>query len=360
MQKSTATDSIKQTKFKVMDMQCSGCETAIEEAVAKLQGVSKIKADYPTGMVEVSFDADNTSPKAIQQAIEDSGYHIELSKPVKRSAWSKFFLALAAVVVLAMVMILARKLSHQFSLPDINSQLSDGMVFIVGLITGLHCIGMCGCFVINYTVRDAEQGRSIFFSHFLYGLGKTLSYAMFGAIFGLIGSMISITPFMKGITNLAAGGFLILFGLNMLGLFAVLKHVRIKQPKSLAHFAMEKRRQSRSPFFIGFFSGFLLGCGPLQAMYVMAAGSSEPLLGAKILTIFGLGTLPALFGFGFLTRLFSATTTQRFFQLSGVILIFVGTMMFNMGLIRTQSGYDFQSIEHKIIKKMYAPSPTPP
>jgi len=246
-------------------------------------------------------------------------------------------------------MIGARKLSHQFTMPDLNSHLSDGMILLVGLITGLHCIGMCGGFVISYTARDAEQHRASWPSHILYGVGKTLSYAMFGALFGLLGSIISITPFMQGITNLAAGGFLILFGLNMLDVFAVLKHIRIKQPKSIAHFVVNRNKRSQSPFFIGFFSGFLLGCGPLQAMYVMAAGSSDPLLGAKIMTLFGLGTLPALFSFGYLTRLFSAAATHRFFQLSGIILIFVGTMMFNKGLIRTDSGYDFKSIEQQIM-----------
>jgi len=172
---------------------------------------------------------------------------------------------------------------------------------------------------------------------------------MFGSIFGFIGSLISITPYIQGITNLIAGGFLFLFGLNMLNVFAVLKHIRIKQPKSVAQFAIEKRKRVRSPFFIGFFTGFLLGCGPLQAMYVMAAGSSDPFEGAKILTLFGLGTLPALWSFGYLTRLFSAVTTQRFFQLSGVILIFIGLMMFNKGLMRTHSGYDFKSIEQQIL-----------
>jgi len=167
---------------------------------------------------------------------------------------------------------------------------------------------------------------------------------MFGALFGFLGSLISITPFIQGITNLVAGVFLFLFGLNMLNVFAILKHIRIKQPKSVAHFAIEQRQRSRSPFFIGFFTGFLLGCGPLQAMYVMAAGSSDPWVGAKILTLFGLGTLPALWSFGYLTRLFSAVTTQRFFQLSGVILIFIGLMMLNKGLMRTHSGYDFKSI----------------
>jgi len=355
MQKSIGKSHLTKTKIPVTGMQCGGCETVIEEAVAQQDGVDSISADYPTGRVAVSFDADKISLQEIQEIIETSGYHVDLSQSGEsagKPGLNKLLLVLAAVIGLVVVMILARKLSHQFSLPDFNSHLSDSMIFVVGLITGLHCIGMCGGFVINYTARDVKQGHSLWVSHFLYGLGKTLSYAMFGALFGLLGSMISITPFIRGITNILAGGFLVLFGMNMLGLFEILKYVRIKQPKSVAHFAIKRRQQSRSPFFIGFFSGFLLGCGPLQAMYVFAAGSSDPVLGAKILTLFGLGTLPALFSFGFLTRLISATATHRFFQLSGIILIFIGAMMFNKGLMRTHSGYDFQSIKQIIITKV--------
>ena len=339
---------MQQVKLNVTGMQCGGCETTIEAAVSPIEGVEKVSASYPSGIVEVIFDADKVSLKTIQKTIEESGYQI--STPVVKGNTSgyKVIFSLLAVIAIVLVMIGARKVSHQFVLPDLNSHLSNSMIFFVGLITGLHCIGMCGSFIINYTARDAEQQHSSWPSHLLYGVGKTLSYAMFGALFGLLGSIISITPYMQGITNLVAGGFLILFGLNMLDIFSILKYVRIKQPKSLAHFAIEHRKRSRSPFFIGFFSGFLLGCGPLQAMYVMAAGSSDPWVGAKIMTLFGLGTLPALWSFGYLTRLFSATTTQRFFQLSGLILVFIGMMMFNKGLIRTQSGYDFKSIEQLI------------
>ncbi len=358
MQKSTEKAGVDWIEVNVTDMQCGGCETVIEEALIVLDGVQDVSADYPTGSVKVAFDSEKAAQEDIEETIEASGYHVASTEPVKpakpgkKPGWLKFIVALLAVIVLAVVMVSVRKLSHQFSLPDFDSRLSDGMILIIGLVTGLHCIGMCGGFVISYTARDAGQGRPSFLSHLLYGLGKTLSYAMFGAMFGLLGSMISITPFMKGVTNIAAGGFLVLFGLNMLGFFKILRHVRIKQPKSLARFASRHQRQSRSPLFIGFFTGFLLGCGPLQAMYVLAAGSSDPLVGAKILTLFGLGTLPALFSFGFLTRWISSQATHRFFQLSGVILIFVGMMMTNKGLIRTQSGYDFQSIKERIMLEM--------
>ena len=334
----------KSTQINIKGMHCSGCESVIEEALTELDGVIEVTVDYPTALCSISFDQKKLSLEDIHKLIEDKGYQVELVPENKASLFIKISLSLLALIAIVLLMVGSRKLWHQFSAPEISSQLSYGMIFVVGLITGLHCIGMCGSFVISYTVKDAEHGQSPYLSHLLYGVGKTLSYAMFGAAFGLLGSIISITPFISGMSILLAGTFLILFGLNMLNVFAVLRRVRIKQPEAMMRYAMKKRRKARSPFFIGFFSGFLLGCGPLQAMYIMAAGNADPIEGAKFLALFGLGTLPALLSFGMAAHLLSEKMTHRFLQASGIILIVMGTMMLNKGLMKTESGYDFKSI----------------
>ncbi len=342
----------KRSQIKIKGMHCGGCESIIEEALTKVNGVIEVKANYSTAKCLVVYDEEKISLDDIYQVIEGSGYQVELTPDDKGSFFVKLSLSLLALVAIVLLMFFSRKLWHQFSVPEISSQLSYGMIFVVGLITGLHCIGMCGSFVISYTVKDAQQGQAPYLSHILYGVGKTLSYAMFGAIFGFIGSVISITPFISGMSILLAGTFLILFGLNMLNVFAVLRRVRFKQPEVMTHYAMKKRRNARSPFFIGFFSGFLLGCGPLQAMYIMAAGNADPIEGAKFLALFGLGTLPALLSFGMVAHLLSEKMTHRFLQASGIILIVMGTMMLNKGLMKTKSGYDFQSISTSISQKM--------
>jgi len=332
----------------IKGMHCGGCESIIEEALDEMDGIITVKANYSLAQCTVQFDEKKISLQTIHKLIEDKGYQIQLEPNNKTSLFIKVSLSLLALLLIVLLMFFSRKLWHQFSAPEISSQLSYGMIFVVGLITGLHCIGMCGSFVISYTVKDVEHGHSPYLSHILYGVGKTLSYALFGALFGLLGSVISITPLISGISILLAGTFLILFGLNMLNVFAVLRHVRFKQPKAMAQYAMKKRRTSRSPFFIGFFSGFLLGCGPLQAMYIMAAGNADPIEGAKFLALFGLGTLPALLSFGMAAHLLSEKMTHRFLQASGIILIVMGTMMLNKGLMKTESGYDFQSIKNQL------------
>ncbi len=336
----------------VSGMQCSGCEENIESAVGILPGIFDVTADYPSGKVSVQFDTSKTSPKQILNCISDTGYTIQSAISTNRPR--RFFKFSASVFSLAMiiaVMIWSRRLWEQSSLPQINSQTGNSMIFLVGLISGLHCVGMCGNFVLGYTTKDAEQNRSPYLSHILYSLGKSLSYALFGALFGFLGSLFKITPFISGVTAIIAGLFLVIFGLNVLNVFSILKRIRIKQPEAMAKFAFKQHKQSKNPFFIGFFSGFLLGCGPLQAMYVFAAGNGDALEGAKFLTLFGLGTLPALIGFGIMARLLSNKMTQRFIQASGVILIVMGLMMLNKGFLRTNSGFDFQTIQYVVLTK---------
>jgi sulfite exporter TauE/SafE/copper chaperone CopZ len=331
-------------EINVTGMQCSGCEVIIEEALLQIDGIIFAKADFLKATVKVSFDPGKTSLANIQEACKAKGYIFKSPGNSKRQKISKFIFSLLAFAGLITVLIIARRFGHQPAFPEINSQTSYGLIFIAGLLTGLHCIGMCGSFLIGYTVKDAEQNRSLFRSHLLYGAGKTLSYTMFGAIFGLLGSLVRINPIISGLSLGLAGAFLILYGLNLLNILPSLKVIRIKLPVAISQFVTKRRRRSRSPFYIGFFSGFILGCGPLQLMYVLAAGYGNALEGAKILALFGLGTLPALLGFGLLVRMLSNTMTRRVVHASGIILIVLGSVMLNKGIIRSASANDLKRV----------------
>jgi uncharacterized protein len=335
----------------VAGMHCSGCENIIKDALNEIPGIAKVNADYPRARVVVQYDPERTDLNQIYQRIVAQGYSIiaPAAKQFKQSHFLRFSISFFSLAVIISLLYWPRKIWQGLSLPEIGAEAQAGLVFSVGLISGLHCIGMCGNFVLNYTLKDAQLGRSPYFSHALYGTGKTLAYAIFGALFGLLGGMFKITPFISGVTAAIAGIFLIVFGLNTLNVFSALKRVRIKQPEMMARFAISQRRKAKSPFFIGFFSGFLLGCGPLQAMYVLAAGIGDPAEGARLLTLFSLGTLPSLIGFGMMARLLSNTMTRRFIQVSGVILIVMGLMTLNKGLLRMDTGYDFQSLERTLL-----------
>ena len=192
-----------------------------------------------------------------------------------------------------------------------DASLGYGVIFTVGFLTGFHCIGMCGGFVMNYA------------------LGKNLSYALFGAVFGALGAVLTITPHMRGITALVAGSFLVLFGLNMLKLFPKL---RLPSLRSKSGTITQRIYQDRNPFSIGFLSGLLLGCGPLQAMYIIALGTTDPLKGGLLLLCFGTGTLIPLLTFGVFASALNNNTQHQLRAVSGILVILMGLMMIDLVL----------------------------
>jgi copper chaperone len=66
-----------QTKtLKVGGMDCGGCETSIQNALALLNGVASSKASYEGGQVEITYDPALVSEADLAGAIEDAGYDV--------------------------------------------------------------------------------------------------------------------------------------------------------------------------------------------------------------------------------------------------------------------------------------------
>ncbi len=59
----------------VTGMACGGCEEAIEDALAALDGVETVNADHESDMVSVTF-SDTVSDDELASAIESAGYEM--------------------------------------------------------------------------------------------------------------------------------------------------------------------------------------------------------------------------------------------------------------------------------------------
>ena len=127
------------------------------------------------------------------------------------------------------------------------------MLFIIGLFTSLHCVSMCGGInlsqCINYNDTIDKGTLSTIKPAFLYNLGRVISYTIFGAIVGGIGSIISFTGWMQSLIQLIASIFMIIMGLNMLNIFPWLRKLNPRMPKIFAK--KFKSKNNNSPFFIG-------------------------------------------------------------------------------------------------------------
>ena len=323
---------------------CGSCAKIIMKTAKKIAGVKEVHYSYEEDEGYVVYDSKKVHIDKIFSKISKKGYDCEIinsntNNHPKHYAW--LLILIGAIVVLYFIFGLA----DRFNLPELTQGMSLGLLFLVGLFTGFHCVGMCGGFVVSYSMKKDSHPH---WSHFKYGFGKTLSYTIIGALFGLLGSFIAFTPFIRGMAGLLAGLFLIIFGLKMLNIFPWLRKFTIRTPKFIIRLlGKESSKHSNSPLIIGLLNGLMIACGPLQAIYVLAAGTGSMLEGAKMLFVFGLGTLPVLLGFGYLTSRISNKTTHNILKASGVLVIILGIIMLNRGLALTGTGYDITSMVSK-------------
>ncbi len=179
----------------------------------------------------------------------------------------------------------------------------------VGLLQGfLHCTGMCGPFVLAFSVsfRSGDKtskhpGRQVVMSHVAHNLGRILSFAVMGAIFGALGHFVNTAAHTTGLEAAAGfiGGGLMLFwavdearsghGGGFMEQWSLLQWKPVQK-------LFRKLMGARSPK-AAFFAGIILGfhpCGLIFAMLLSAAATGSPLAGALTLLVFGIGTSPAL------------------------------------------------------------------
>ena len=265
-------------EFKAKGMHCTSCEKLVKSSVKEIEGVKEIKIDYTTEKGEVTFDKEKTTIEEIFKSIEEQGYTcslIEKNQTEKDSEYLNINKNLIGIIfgIIGILLIgyFIFNLTDKIALPSISSGMGYGLLFLVGILTGFHCVAMCGGFVVGYTAKDAQEGRKSYRSHLMYATGKIISYTLIGAAFGLLGSIIAFTPFMRGFAGIIAGIFLILFGINML--FPFLRKIRLKMPNSLNKFVSNTSKKNNSPLIIGLLNGLMIACGPLQAIYIMAAGT---------------------------------------------------------------------------------------
>lgn len=328
-------------QFFVKGMTCNSCEKIIAKQVLNLDGVKSLNVDYATEKAEVVYDSNKINFEEIKKAIEEKGYLID-EKLTKKKNWLGWTFA---AIGLLLIVYFAWNFYGTIELPQISQNMGYGLLFLVGLLTGFHCVGMCGGFVVSYVTKGAKEGKKPHQLHLSYATGKIISYTIIGAAFGLLGSIIAFTPMKRGVAGIIAGLFLIIFGLKMLNIFPTLRKFNLKMPSFVNKFVSEESRAHRNnPLIIGLLNGLMIACGPLQAIYIMAAGTGSMLEGAKMLLIFALGTLPVMLGFGYITSIISKKATHKILKASGAIVIILGLIMVNRGLALTGTGYDFNTL----------------
>ncbi|KAA8673287.1 urease accessory protein UreH domain-containing protein [Clostridium sp. HV4-5-A1G] len=304
-------------KIKVFDMTCVSCELRVEKAVKRLNGVRNALASFNDESVIVEYNPDLCSLENIKDAIRVSGYSTESSSRYK----------IAGMFVIAAAVILIGSSSSGI---DINSRLNGAtyfVLFLVGILTSIHCVGMCGGMALSQSVN--KGGKSKFDSikpAALYNAGRVTSYTVLGGIVGGLGSVFSLSISIKAGLQIFAGIFMIIMGSNMSG-YSLFKRFNIRLPWS----ACSMKKKPRTPFLVGILNG-LMPCGPLQAMQLYALGTGSILKSSLSMLMFSLGTVPLMLGFGAVSGILSRGYTKTLLKFSGILVIVLGIVMGSRGL----------------------------
>jgi sulfite exporter TauE/SafE len=209
-------------------------------------------------------------------------------------------------------------------MPD-NSLLA---LFVVGLLGGGHCAGMCGGIVGALSLQSPRGGASVAV-HLAYNLGRIASYALAGLLAGLLGQAAGdLLPLQRGL-YLFASLMLVAMGLYLLGATRTLNWIenggqalwRRIQPLTGRFLPVRGMAQA---FPLGLLWGWL-PCGLVYSALTTALASGTALKGALAMLAFGLGTLPNLLLAGLLLARFRRFAQARATRMvSGLLVLGYG------------------------------------
>lgn len=341
-------DNIKKVTLKAGGMTCTGCENKIENVVSRMKGVISVKAEYKNEKVSVEYDANIVNLSDIMKRIEKLQYKVDIDTSVSTQTDDKkkenLKILGIVIAIIAIFILVESTIGFNFA-PEIQDKMSYPMLFVIGLLTSIHCIAMCGGINISqcskYKFVDNGSGKTKkFYPSLLYNLGRVVSYTVVGGIVGAIGSVINFSGTLQWIIIILSGILMLIVGINMLNIFPFLRKFNPTIPRFLRK-KVNKEKSGKGPFIVGLLNG-LMPCGPLQAMQIYALTTGSAIRGALSMFMFSVGTVPLMFILGLLSSVLNSKFNEKMQKISAVLVILLSFTMISRGV--NLSGVNFGNI----------------
>ena len=205
--------------------------------------------------------------------------------------------------------------------------------FAMGLLSSMHCIGMCGSIIGTLTLSlkpEIRNKKSTLLPYvFNYNLGRICSYTLAGFIVGFLGTLF-VLPFGSEyghrILQILSAIVMVSAGLYLAGWFprfAYIERIGVHFWKLIEPFG--RKLMPVSSYSQAYLFGLVWGwlpCGLVYAALALAATTGNAVHSGLTMLAFGLGTLPAVVGIGIMTGLLTRLAkVKRFKQAVGLLLI---------------------------------------
>jgi sulfite exporter TauE/SafE/plastocyanin domain-containing protein len=232
-------------------------------------------------------------------------------------------------------------------------------MFVLGLVTSVHCISMCGPMVVSYAVNGDERGpwHRRLIPNVAYQGSKIASYVAVGLVLGTIGSALGLDR-ARPYVMLVAGALMIVVGLGMTGRFPWAARLTPRPPKFLTSALSSIRRKGRAdadagqttlatPITFGLLTG-LMPCAPLMAAELAAAGTGNALSGGAAMLAFGVGTAPLMLAFGTASGLLRPDFKRRMISILAVVVVLLGVVYLDRAATRLGSPVSLSAAKQSI------------
>lgn len=205
--------------------------------------------------------------------------------------------------------------------------------FIFGLISSLHCIGMCGPIAMMLPVDRDKPAKKVI-QIITYHVGRLTAYGIIGLIFGLVGKGF----FLAGIQqNLSIFIGIMIITVVLLPeksfanynfskpIFRIISKVKQQLGSQF------KNKSYKSLFTIGLLNGFL----PCGMVYVALFGSiamQSASLGVLYMILFGLGTVPMMSAVVYMNSFITLPIRNKIQKAIPYVAVLIGILFILRGL----------------------------
>lgn len=289
-------------------------------------------------------------------------------------------------VTIAIVMMVFQSGPQSVSIANNSGAMSQLLVaFVTGLTTGgLSCLAVQGGLLASSLAHQIEQDYLVRATHaqhkkprgkkdhalrvqpppsttlpiLLFLAAKIVAYTLLGALLGLLGSYLTLSPATRAILMILIGIFMLGNALRMFNVHPVFRYFSIEPPRFITRYIRRtaKGTDTFTPLFLGALTVFI-PCGVTQAMMAAALGTSSLAMGAALMFTFTLGTSPVFFIIAYLTTELGARLEKFFMRFVAVVVLVLGLVTVNGGLNILGSPLSFQNLTRNMLPSKNVPGP---
>lgn len=203
------------------------------------------------------------------------------------------------------------------------------VAFTLGLFGSLHCLGMCGPLAFSLMPGVEHNNVKAIIKASAYNFGRVISYMGLGILIGVFGGLFNFSGFQKPLT-IAMGIFLIVlffFSMDLERLLFKSKNYQNLYTRFSKMLSVAFNSKMRSnTLAMGMLNG-LIPCGLVYLAMAGALATGSPLLGARFMFFFGMGTFPAMFFLLAGTSILNLRSKLKFRKVFAFLQLFLGIFL---------------------------------